>query len=153
MVWKTWYTNTFYKHIMLRHSCAKCPFCNTHRPSDITLADFWGWQKQDAEINKDDKGLNLVLVNTPKGREIWEAIKDELEVIDARPEAYMQPNLQHPSQPHRLRKQFERDYKRHGFDYVFRQPYPDKPLWQRLCDRASSLWNRAIRKIRRVITI
>lgn len=34
------YTDLFYKHIMLRQSCGNCHFCNTARPSDITIADF-----------------------------------------------------------------------------------------------------------------
>lgn len=56
----------FYQSEMYRYSCGKCHFCNTIRPSDITIADFWGWEKTDADINKDDKGVSLVLVNTEK---------------------------------------------------------------------------------------
>lgn len=39
------FTFLFYKHIMFRKSCGKCHFANTKRPSDITIADFWGWEK------------------------------------------------------------------------------------------------------------
>ena len=31
----------------------------------------------------------------------------------------LQPNLQHPSEIHPNRVQFEEDYKKHGFKYVF----------------------------------
>lgn len=62
------FTTLFYKHIIIRKSCGKCPYANMKRPSDITLADFWGWERTDTEINKDDKGVSLVLVNTEKGR-------------------------------------------------------------------------------------
>lgn len=41
-------------------------FCNTKRVGDVTLADFWGWQKQRVALKDDDRGLNLVLINTPK---------------------------------------------------------------------------------------
>ena len=75
------FSYTFYKHIMFRHSCANCHFCNTYRPSDITLADFWHFENVDPSFNADDKGANLVLINTPKGREIFDAIKDQLNVI------------------------------------------------------------------------
>lgn len=34
------FTYLFYQHTMFRHSCGKCHFCNTKRPSDITIADF-----------------------------------------------------------------------------------------------------------------
>ena len=112
------FTYVFYQHIMLRHSCGKCHFCNTTRPSDITIADFWGWEKTDTNINKDDKGVSLVLVNTPKGREIFEAVKDKLDTIPAELENCLQPNLQHPSVIHSKRMDFERDYIKHGFKYV-----------------------------------
>ena len=100
------FTYVFYQHIMFRHSCGKCHFCNTTRPSDITIADFWGWQKTDPNINKDDKGVSLVLVNTPKGREIFEAVKDKLDTIPAELENCLQPNLQHPSVIHPKRMDF-----------------------------------------------
>lgn len=37
----------FYQNIMFRHSCGVCHFTNLHRPSDITIADYWGWQRTD----------------------------------------------------------------------------------------------------------
>lgn len=117
------FTYLFYKHIMFRKSCGKCYFANMKRPSDITLADFWGWEKDDASINADDKGLNLVLINTPKGRELFEAIRDRLTVINATPNAFMQPNLQHPSVIHRKRNQFEKDYVKNGFEFVMNKDY------------------------------
>lgn len=139
---KMWYTKTFYQHIMFRHSCGNCHFCNTKRPSDITIADFWGWQKQDPNINSDDKGLNLVLVNTPKGKEIFEAIKDRLEFIDASPEAYMQPNLLAPSEMHRLRTKFEKDYFQKGFSYVYTHAYHPYSLKKRIIIIIRSIINR-----------
>ena len=112
------FTYVFYQHIMFRHSCGKCHFCNTTRPSDITIADFWGWEKTDPNFNQDDKGCSLVLVNTPKGREIFEAVKDKLNTIPAELDNCLQPNLQHPSVIHPKRMQFEKDYIKHGFKYV-----------------------------------
>ena len=116
-----WFTDTFYKHIMFRHSCGKCPFANTVRPSDITIADFWGWEKTSPAFNADDKGVSLVLVNTPKGREIFDAIKNRLEYFKADIEAVLQPNLCAPSTIHPDRMQFERDYQRKGFAYVYKK--------------------------------
>lgn len=137
---KMWFTNVFYQHIMFRHSCGNCHYCNTQRPSDITIADFWGWEKTGSDLNKDDKGINLILVNTEKGRRLLDLIKGDLKLIDAKPEAYIQPNLKHPSVIHRLRNKFERDYKNRGFEYVYLHNYPDKTLWQRIT-----------RKIKRII--
>lgn len=115
------FTFLFYKHIMFRHSCGKCHFCNTVRPSDITIADFWGWEKTDADINKDDKGVSLVLVNTEKGRRLFEAVQNKLYTVPAKLENCMQANLQYPSVIDRDRMNFERDYARRGFLYVMKR--------------------------------
>ena len=112
------FTYLFYQHIMFRSSCGKCHFTNTKRPSDITIADFWGWQKTAPDINKDDKGVSLILVNTTKGQELFDAIKNRMIVIPAQLEDCLQPNLQHPSYPHPLKEAFEHDYAQHGFVYV-----------------------------------
>ncbi len=118
-----WFTITFYKDIINRHSCGNCHFCNIHRPSDITIADFWGWEKTGSTINQDNKGVNLILINTEKGREIFDAIKDRLKIVEATSDAYMQPNLQRPTPMHRERMRLEKDYKKYGFEYVYNKEY------------------------------
>ena len=115
------YTYTFYKHIMFRHSCGICKYTNLQRPSDITIADFWGWQKTDPTINADDKGLSLVLCNTNKGQEIFDTIKEKLIFVEAELVNCLQPNLQKPSEIHPLRMDFERDYARKGIEYVMKK--------------------------------
>lgn len=115
------YTYIFYQHIMFRHSCGKCHFCNTTRPSDITIADFWGWEKTDTNFNADDKGVNLVLINTEKGRWLFEAIQNDLNVIPADIENCLQPNLQHPSAIHPKRMAFEKLYAKKGFEVAMKR--------------------------------
>lgn len=112
------YTYTFYQHIMFRRSCGICHFTNLQRPSDITIGDFWGWQKVDPEFNADDKGVSLVLINTLKGQKLFEEIKEDIHYIQTDTQHCLQPNLQHPSVIHPKRNDFEKDYIRHGFVYV-----------------------------------
>lgn len=113
------FTYLFYKHIMFRHSCGVCHYTNTTRPSDITLADFWGWEKCVPGFNDDDKGVSLVLLNTEKGKSFFEKACGGLEIKEVNIDDCMQPNLQHPSEIHLKRNQFEEDYIEHGFRYVF----------------------------------
>lgn len=115
------FTYLFYKHIILRKSCEKCHFTNLHRPSDITIADFWGWQKTDPNINSDDKGVSLVLINTEKGRKLFEASKDRMNTVQADIQNCLQPNMQHPTKIDRKRNEFERDYQAKGFDFVYKK--------------------------------
>lgn len=113
------FTFLFYKHIMFRKSCGNCHFANTKRPSDITIADFWGWEKTDKNFNADNKGCSLVLLNTEKGRKLFEAVHDRLNTMPVKLEDCLQPNMMHPSEIHPKREQFENDYSRRGFKYVY----------------------------------
>lgn len=113
------FTFLFYKHIMFRKSCGKCHFTNLKRPSDITIADFWGWEKNVPGFNDDDKGCSLILVNTEKGRKLFEAVRERMSIIQVEPNNCLQPNMQHPSQIHPKRNQFEREYAKKGFEYVY----------------------------------
>lgn len=142
------YTFVFYKHIMFRHSCGVCPFTNTKRPSDITLADFWGWEKSVPGFNDDDKGVSLILCNTEKGKQLFEAVKQDMDVVPVKLEDCLQPNLQHPSVIHPKRMAFERDYQRKGFLYVMRK-YGDMGWRYHLCrvkGKIKSLIRKLIKK-------
>ncbi len=112
------YTHKFYNHIMFRHSCGVCPYTNLRRTGDITLADFWGWEKTGSDINADNMGLSLIFINTPKGADMLEAIKDKLYLIPTSIDKSLQPNLQHPSEIHPKRMKFESDYISKGFKYA-----------------------------------
>lgn len=145
-----YFTFSFYQHIIFRHSCEKCCFCNIRRPSDITLGDFWGWEKTDPEINRDDKGVSLVLCNTEKGQKLFEAAKHELDVIPAKIENCMQPNLSHPSGIHPLRNRFEKAYLQKGFEYAMKK-YGYMGGWQAYRFRVVSFLLRGIRFIYRAL--
>lgn len=146
------FTYLFYKHIMFRQSCGKCHFANTKRPSDITIADFWGWEKTAPEFNKDDKGVSLVLVNTEKGKLLFDKVKDRMNVFPARLEDCLQTHLRKPSDIHPLRIQFEEDYKRKGFEYVYlKYSIPSRYrryrfIWKMRIKRICNLLKNAIRK-------
>ena len=72
----------------------------------------------DASFNADDKGVSLVLINTPKGQELFNTIKHQMNYIQTDTIQCLQPNLQHPSEIHPMRDSFENDYQKHGFVYV-----------------------------------
>lgn len=114
-----WFKKTFYKHIMLRPSCSNCHFCNTRRPGDITLADFWGWEKTDPSINADDKGISLLFINTDKGKKLFDDVEYMLAIVPARIENCIQHNMVCPSVFHYRWQKFEKDYAKKKFSYVY----------------------------------
>lgn len=56
----------FLSDLYLRSSCYVCPTKSFKSKSDITIGDFWGVQNVMPEID-DDKGVSVVMVNTPDG--------------------------------------------------------------------------------------
>lgn len=117
-IYRKTYTYLFYEHIMFRPSCAVCHFTNLQRPGDITIADFWGWEKTDASINKDDKGVSLVLCNTKKGQELLDSVSKDLHIVKTDVSRCLQPNLLNPSCFSPQWKDFEKKYVDKGFEYV-----------------------------------
>lgn len=71
------YMLAFLKNICLRPSCYQCPFKGTQKVSDITVGDFWGIQNILPDWN-DDKGVSLVLVNSQKGKDTFDKIKNRI---------------------------------------------------------------------------
>lgn len=67
----------FLKNYCLRPSCYGCSFKTIERPSDFTLADFWGIEKMLPEMD-DDKGTSLVLVNSEKGQMLFDKLKNRI---------------------------------------------------------------------------
>lgn len=60
-----------------RPSCYDCQFKGIPQRSDITLADFWGIEKLDKTMDQ-DKGTSMVMLNSKKGVELFDSIKDEI---------------------------------------------------------------------------
>lgn len=115
------YAYLFSQRIMYRHSCGICHFANIKKPGDITIADFWGWQKTNLDANKDDKGLSLVLCNSKKGKELFERVQNALDWFPAELENCLQPNLKHPTIINKKRMAFERDFQKYGIEYVMKK--------------------------------
>lgn len=103
------YTDLFYEHIMMRPSCHNCHFANVNRVADLTLADFWGIEKNDPSFD-DNRGVSLVLVSTAKGEALLEQAKPDLEWIRCDVANCMQPTLVKPTGVSPRREQFWRDY-------------------------------------------
>lgn len=112
---------TYYNDMLIRPSCSACPYASLDRPSDITIGDFWGWEKACPTFNEDDKGCSLVLMNSAKGKELFEKVGTELHVMEVPLSMCMQPNLQRPTPENPLRGRFESDYAEKGFRYVMKR--------------------------------
>lgn len=73
------FMKAYLNEMLSRPSCSKCKFTKLERPSDLTLGDFWGIEKEYPGLSiKETAGTSLVLLNTMKGKSVIDAIKDTL---------------------------------------------------------------------------
>lgn len=79
----------FVNDYISRPSCENCKFKGYSRVSDITLGDFWGIWDIDPEMD-DNKGTSVVLLQSEKGKRLWEEIKNKIK--------YKQVTLEQASQ-------------------------------------------------------
>lgn len=112
----------FYTHFALRPSCYNCKYTNINRPSDITIADFWGIDKFAPEF-VDSKGVSLVIVNTKKGENIFDNIKEKITSIERKIEEAVEknPNLVKPTKEPIERETFWEQYKNKGIEFILKQ--------------------------------
>ena len=64
--------------LTLRKSCFQCRFTSPERVGDITLGDFWGIKAEHYSQRGIEKGVGLVLLNSEKGCELFDVIKNQL---------------------------------------------------------------------------
>lgn len=133
------YTKIFYLDIMLRTSCYKCHYSNINRPSDISLADYWGWERTDDKFNLDDKGCSLVLCNTFKGKSIFNKITPTLNIMTISSiEDYMQPNLRRPTSGNPASNNFIMEFTSKGISYIINK-YGRDSLRTRIAKKLKTL--------------
>lgn len=73
-MWEFPYYSGFCMYNTLRPSCYDCDYANPRRVGDITIGDFWGLESL-LNITDFVKGYSTVVVNTPKGYNLFQQIK------------------------------------------------------------------------------
>ena len=68
----------FLKNYYLRESCYQCRYAAKQRYSDITLGDFWGYERFDYPRFNYDRGVSIVLCSTKKGKQLFSGISKQI---------------------------------------------------------------------------
>jgi coenzyme F420-reducing hydrogenase beta subunit len=71
------FMQSFLKNTCLRNSCYNCSFKKKYRISDVTLGDYWGIKKVHPEFD-DDNGVSILIINSSKGKELFNLVKKDL---------------------------------------------------------------------------
>ena len=67
----------FLENLYLRPSCYTCKYAALPRIADISLADFWGYDKEFLEKNN-NKGISIVIISTIKGKDLINKLNDKM---------------------------------------------------------------------------
>ena len=91
------YYRFFLNRIALRPSCFNCRFTSYSRSGDLSVADFWNGS--DSSFSFDTRwGVNEVLINSPKGRQLFDAVCKNANFQEVTKEKAWQPHLEYPTQ-------------------------------------------------------
>lgn len=103
---KNHFMRIFLQNVILRPSCYSCKAKGGRSGSDITIADFWGIQQLNPEMD-DDMGTSLVMLHTEKGTTLY----DSLNITRQWDTAYedilkLNPSVERSAKEHDKRSQF-----------------------------------------------
>lgn len=121
--YKDEFMNGFLSDIMLRPSCYECNFKSLPKSySDVTIADFWGAGKVAPSIVS-TKGTSLILLNTEKGKGLFESAANDFTYISIDHKAAIKHNrsIIRSSPLNSMRYYFFRELEKDGYEKVARK--------------------------------
>ena len=117
-LWK----NLYYSRVCTRPSCNNCPFSNLNRVGDITIGDCRGIDNVYSDFGSYE-GVTLAIVNTKKGKEVFEKISDTIKYEPLNIEDVMQPPLKQSSKSNEYFEEFFNYYNSYGYEKTIKKYY------------------------------
>ena len=106
--YKNIFMRGFLANLYLRPSCYHCKYKNGISHSDLTIADYWGIDKLMPDFD-DDKGVGLLLLNTSKGKEIFDHLKMDVRQSSIEIAKQLNPGFKEVIPVHPKRNEFFRN--------------------------------------------
>lgn len=78
------YEKGFHRSVFLRRSCGSCIYASPLRLADFSGGDFWGLKAYNPSL-VDSRGVSVIMVNSDKGRKVWDEIWPELSLCERVP--------------------------------------------------------------------
>lgn len=122
--WEDYYYSAFMCGLNYYESCYSCQYAQNDRIGDITLGDFWGINRNTLISDlKKFKYLSLILINTQKGIDLFENIKEDIVYQEREINEAVQGNaqLREPSTRHQDRDRFLKEYRQKGMKYAVKK--------------------------------
>lgn len=109
------YRSIFHSGYAFSERCYCCEYTSTVRYSDITIADFWGIENVAPEFD-DNKGTSFVIINTSKGRSLFNLALNRANILQVSLADVKQPHIKTPVEQPAQTDEFWAFYKKCGFD-------------------------------------
>lgn len=120
----------YHTNVFCRPSCYHCQYKGFPRTADITIADYWGIERVDKNLDN-NIGTSMILLNSKKGIEYFEMVKDKLEWEETNFDSILPGNiaLRKSIEPAKIdRKTFFEDLDKGTFDDVVKKYFPKKDI-------------------------
>lgn len=118
----------YHTNVFCRPSCYRCQYKGFPRMADITIADYWGIENVDKNLDN-NIGTSMILLNSKKGAAYFEKVKERLEWKETPFESVLPGNiaLLKPIEPPQIdRRQFFSDLDSTDFDVVVQKYFPPR---------------------------
>lgn len=135
----TYMTGYLEPNLYIRPSCGDCKFNGVQRQADITLADFWGVKE---ELD-DDKGTSLVLINSEKGMQYFNKVKDNIFYEERSLEEIYKGNVcfNNSVKINKNSNKFLKELSEDNFDQLIKK-YGKEPLMRRIKNMVKNILKR-----------
>lgn len=119
------YLISFFESLTYYESCYSCKYACNERVSDITIGDFWGLGEEEPFDHPYSGAVSLVLVNTKKGSDFFNSVKDKCFCEERSVQEAIKGNAQlnKPSKRNGKRDLFLEQYKNSGFETAVQSVY------------------------------
>lgn len=114
---QVYYYKNFLQSNTYRENCYSCRYARKERISDVTIGDFWGLSKDSSIYDNESDGVSLVMVNTNKGKELFNNIrkKAKYEKRNIEEAAKKNEQLNKPALKNKKYYIFRDNYKKIGY--------------------------------------
>lgn len=114
----------FSRNLSIRSSCESCQYRSMERVGDITIGDFWAIRDEPKYLKEfGDLGYSSVLINSHKGKTLFDWAKHELVCEERTREEIQRENgpLYRQFKPNPLREKFWSDYSTNQFSTIWKR--------------------------------
>ena len=124
----SYYYNGFMEGYIYRHNCYSCEYARKERVGDLTLGDFWGLGDRIPFDGDKKNGINVVFVNSSKGDELIENVRDALMIWERTLEEAVAGNgqLREPVKYGKVAEKFETISQKEGIKKAILKCNPSK---------------------------